>query len=68
MKGELAMHCKSCRAPIEAGTQQCPQCGISKPQAISKSKKKLLFVIALAAVILIIVIPMVASLLWMQSK
>jgi predicted nucleic acid-binding Zn ribbon protein len=61
------MQCKSCRAPIEASAQQCQQCGINNPQAISKSKKKVLFVVALTGVLLIVVIPMVASLLWMQN-
>lgn len=62
------MHCKSCYTPITAGASQCPQCGIANPQGLSKSKKKWLFIAALAAVLLIVVIPMVASLLWMQRN
>lgn len=62
------MQCKSCHAAITANAKQCPQCGIANPQALSKVKKKWLFFVALAAVLLIVVIPMIASLLWMQRN
>lgn len=43
----------------------CPNCGISSPK--KQSNKKIYVGIALF-IILIVVIPMVASLLWMQSN
>lgn|GEM_PF-2240650 len=62
------MQCKSCHATLIEGASSCPSCGIAKPRSMNVQRKKWLLAAAVAGVILIVIIPMVASLLWMQSK
>jgi len=62
------MNCKSCHAPLAEGVSLCTSCGIANPKSMNARSKKWLLAAAVGGVILIVIIPMVASLLWMQSK
>jgi len=64
----LNMQCKACHTPIAANAIACPSCGVTKPKSMSSRSKKWLLTATVVAVIIIVIIPMVASLLWMQSN
>lgn len=60
--------CKSCGSTITVSDESCPVCHIKSPRKMSDKKKYTLYTSLAVFVILIIVIPMVAALLWMQTK
>lgn len=62
------IRCKSCSNEMSKLETHCPVCHVKSPQQMSDKKRKTLYLSIAAFIVLIVVIPMVASLLWMQSN
>ena len=65
---EAALTCKSCGSVISSSVDICPTCHIKSPKKMSDKKKLTLIGFLVIAIIIIVIIPMAASLLWMQAK
>ncbi|URN93846.1 MAG: hypothetical protein NAG76_18750 [Candidatus Pristimantibacillus lignocellulolyticus] len=62
------MTCKSCGSVISESIEICPTCHIKSPKKMSEKKRLTFFLSIVIGIIIIVIVPMVASLLWMQSK
>ncbi|MCR8656733.1 hypothetical protein [Paenibacillus endoradicis] len=65
---EATITCKSCGSVIPDLTDICPTCHIRSPKKMSEKRRLTFFLSLVIGIIIIVVVPMVASLLWMQSN
>lgn len=62
------INCKSCGETISNSVDICPTCNVKSPLKMSAKKKRTLLSSLVVGIVIVVIVPMVAALLWMQSK